>query len=226
MGERLVFDISYGIITAGEAILSVPEIVEIRGRKTFKVMFEVNSLPAFSWIYKVRDRYETYLDLEGIFPWRFEQHIREGGYSRDFTAEFDHRVLRAFTSEGDYPIPRYVHDILSAFYYARTMSFDNMRVGQKTPLQNFYKDKTHPLDIKYLGRQKLSVDAGSFNTIIVEPLVKEGGLFKSDGRIIIWLTDDDRKMPVKVSTQVPIGTIDVELREYSGLQGPINAKVE
>ncbi len=226
VGERLVFDVSYGIITAGEAILSIPEIDEIRGRKTLKVVFEVNSLPFFSWIYKVRDQYQTYLDIEGIYPWRFEQHIREGSYKRDFTAEFDHRQLKAFTSEGDYPIPRYVHDILSAFYFARTINYDSMRVGFKIPLQNFYKDKTYPLDVKYLGRQQIKVDAGTFKTIIVEPLIKEGGLFKSDGRIVLWITDDDQKIPVKVSTKVPIGTIDVELREYSGLQGPIKAKIE
>jgi len=62
--------------------------------------------------------------------------------------------------------------------------------------------------------------------VLVEPMIMEGGLFKSEGRIIIWMTNDDRKIPVKVSTKVVVGSIDAELREYSGINGPIHAKVE
>lgn len=225
-GEKLSFDISYGFITAGEAFMSVQDTVTMQGRTAYKVVFEVNSLPAFSWIYKVRDRYETYIDAEGIFPWRFEQHIREGGYKRDFTADFDQRNHIARTSEGNFTIPPFVHDIMSAFYYMRTQGYDNRRPGERIHLRNFYKDSSYALDVKYLGRQEVDVEAGTFKTIVLEPLVKEGGLFKSDGRIIVWLTDDDRKIPIKVSTKVVIGSIDVELREYSGLRGPVAAKIK
>jgi hypothetical protein len=61
---------------------------------------------------------------------------------------------------------------------------------------------------------------------VVEPLVREGGLFKSEGRVVVWLTDDERKMPVRVNTKVIIGSIDSELREYSGLAGPLNSRIE
>ena len=226
IGEKLTFDLSYGFITAGEAFMSIPDTLLMQGRRTFKVLFEVNSLPAFSWIYKVRDRYETYIDMEGIFPWRFEQHIREGGYSRDFTADFDQRNHIARTSEGNYTIAPFVHDIMSAFYFMRTQDYSNKRPGERFHLKNFYKDSSYALDIKYLGRQEIDVDAGTFNCIVLEPMVREGGLFKSDGRIIVWLTDDERKIPVKVSTKVVIGTIDCELREYSGLRGPIPSKID
>ncbi|HAP36800.1 MAG TPA: hypothetical protein DCQ28_13015 [Bacteroidetes bacterium] len=57
-------------------------------------------------------------------------------------------------------------------------------------------------------------------------MVKEGGLFKSEGRILIWLSDDERKIPVKVNTKVIIGSIDAELKEYSGLNGPLKSKIE
>ena len=80
--------------------------------------------------------------------------------------------------------------------------------------------------MKFLGRQRIEVDAGTFDCIIIEPLMKEGGLFKSEGRVVIWLTDDDRKIPVKVSTRVVIGSIDAELREYSGVLGSIPSKVK
>ena len=225
VGERLIFDVNYGFITAGEAFMAVTRYDSIAGRKCFRIEFGVNSLPSFSWIYKVEDRYLTFIDTEAIVPWRFEQHIREGSYSRDFTADFDHHNLVARTSEGEYPIPKYVHDIMSAFYYARTVDFSGMKKGDSLMLHNFYKDKSYDLVVKVLGRQELEVAAGTFRTIVVEPLVMEGGLFKSEGRIVIWLTDDDRKLPIRVNTEVVIGSIDTELREYSGLRGPLPSRI-
>jgi hypothetical protein len=226
VGERLVFDVNYGFITAGEAVMTISGYDSVAGRKCHRVEFTVNSLPSFSWIYRVDDRYYTFIDVEAIVPWRFEQHIREGNYQRDFVANFDQIRHRAKTTEGEYDIPPYVHDIMSAFYYARTMDYRESKPGDMYTLFNFYKDKSHELGVKFLGRQELEVEAGTFNTIVLEPMVKEGGLFKSEGRIVIWLTDDDLKVPVRVNTKVVIGSIDTELREYSGLRGTLKARIQ
>ena len=85
--------------------MAIPKIKRISGRDAYNVVFRVNTVPAFDMFFKLRDRYETYLDVEGLFPWRFEQHIREGNYSRDFSAFFDQRRNIAKTSKGTYDIP-------------------------------------------------------------------------------------------------------------------------
>ena len=224
VGERLVFDVGYGFITAGEAIISIPEYDTIAAHQCYKVMFQVNSTPTFSWFFEVRDRYETYLDVDGIFPWHFEQHVKEGHYRRDFAADFDQTNHVAKTSGKQYPIPPKVQDIMSAFYFARTLDYSKKLVGEKIHLQNFYKDSTYDLDVKFIGRETIRVEAGTFKCIVIEPLAKEGGLFKSDGRILIWLSDDERKIPVKISTKVLIGSINSELREYSGANGELKAR--
>jgi hypothetical protein len=224
LGEKLTFEVNYGFVTAGIAEYSIPKIVKLAGRDVYNVVFNVSSVSAFDPFYKVRDHYETYIDVEGIFPWRFEQHIREGGYSHDFSAFFDQRKGKAKTSEGSYDIPKYVHDIVSALYLGRTFDYSKMKVGDKVHLENFYKDKTYPLDILYKGRETVSVKAGKFDCIILEPLVQEGGLFKNEGSIVIWLTNDDLKIPVKVKTKVLIGSIDAELSNYSGIAGELKAK--
>lgn len=223
-GEKLTFDVKFGFVTAGIAVMQIPKIKRISGRNAYHVMFEVNSIPSFDWIYKVRDRYETYLDTAGLFPWRFEQHIREGNFSKDFSAYFDHRKQKARTSKGEYEIPKYVNDIVSAFYLARTFDYAKQKPGHRYNLQNFYNDKVYDLDVVYLGKERITVAAGTFDCIMVEPLVQEGGLFKSEGNIIIWLTDDDLRVPVKVKTKVVIGSIDAELTAYEGLAGPLKAK--
>lgn len=224
-GERLVFDVSYGFITAGEAIIQIPRIERVRGRDAYRVEFLVNSLPSFSWIYKVEDRYLTFIDTVSLLPHRFEQHIREGSYRRDFVADFDRDRRVAVTTEGEFPILPEVHDIFSAFFYARTVDYSGMVAGDSILLYNYYRDRYYELMIRVLGRQELEIEAGTFRTIVVEPIVKEGGLFKSEGRIVIWLTDDDLKVPVRVNTKVVIGSIDSELREYSGLAGPLRARI-
>jgi hypothetical protein len=225
VGEKLTFQVSYGFITAGIAEYSIPKIVKIAGRDTYNVMFNVSSNSAFDPFYKVRDHYETFIDVEGLFPWRFEQHIREGGYSRDFSAFFDQRKGKAKTSEGSYDIPKYVNDIVSAFYLARTFDFSKMVEGDKVHLENFYKDKVYPLDVVFRGRETVSVKAGKFRCIILEPLVHEGGLFKNDGNLLVWLTEDEAKIPVKVRTKILIGAIDAELIGYSGVAAQVRSKV-
>lgn len=223
-GEKLTFDVKYGFVVAGVATMEIPKIKRISGRDAYHITFEVNSVPSFDWIYKVRDRYETYLDVEGLFPWRFEQHIREGSYKRDFAAFFDQRKGKAKTSEGEYDIPLYVHDMISAFYFSRTVDYTGMKVNERIHLKNFYKDKVHDLDVKYLGKETIEVPAGKFDCIVIEPLVQEGGLFKHEGNIIIWLTDDEIKMPVRVKTKVVVGAIDADLTDYEGLKGKLTSK--
>jgi hypothetical protein len=226
VGERLAFSVNYGFINAGDAVMSIPRYDTVLGRRCYRVEFTVNSLQSFAWIYKVEDHYLTFIDAEAIAPLKFEQHIREGTYRRDFVAEFDQARHVAKTTEGTYHIPDYVHDIMSAFYFVRTIDFSGFVPGETTTLYNFYKDTSYTLLVRFLGRQELEVEAGTFKTIVVEPLVKEGGLFKSEGRIVIWLSDDERKIPVRVNTKVVIGSIDVELTSYSGLIGPLRAKTD
>lgn len=224
VGEKLTFDVKYGFIKAGVAEMAIPTMKRISGREAYHVTFQVNSLPSLEALYRVRDRYETYIDKEGLFPWRFEQHIREGGYKRDFSAFFDQRNGKAKTTEGTYDIPEYVNDIVSAFYLARTFDYSKLKIGDRFNLQNFYKDKVYPLDVVYKGKETIDVGAGTFDCIIVEPLVQEGGLFKSEGNIIIWLSDDNLKIPIKVKTKVLIGSIDAELTGYEGLAGKFKSK--
>lgn len=224
LGEDLTFDVRYGFITAGTARFTIPEYIWQNGRQCYRVQFFVQSKPFFDSFYRVRDRYESHIDVDGLFPWKFIQQIREGGYKRDFNARFDQQRGKAVTTEGEYPIPPFVQDVVSAFYFMRTYDYASMKKGQKVELQNFYKDSTYTLTVIYHGRETVEVAAGTFRCIRLEPITQEGALFKATGRMFVWITDDERRMPVKVEAEIPIGSIVSELTAYKGLRGPLTSK--
>jgi hypothetical protein len=225
-GERLDYKVGYSFITAGEGYFHIqPNPIYRNGRECYDVRFQVNSLKSLEWIYKVKDRYRTALDVAGIFPWEFEQNIREGNYKRDEKAIFDQSKNLAIRNEKSFKVSPYIHDIVSAFFYVRTLDLGSMKKGYVFYLQNFYDDTTFTLGVKIHGKQTVEVPAGKFRCVVIEPLVVQGGLFKSEGNIFIWLTDDDRKIPVKVSTKILIGYVSSELVSYKGLRGPLNAKI-
>ncbi|OGU56894.1 MAG: hypothetical protein A2X64_02575 [Ignavibacteria bacterium GWF2_33_9] len=226
-GENLEYNVGYKFIVAGTGYLKIDKNPVIKsGRKSYVVKFEVKSLESLDFLYKVRDAFISIIDIGGIFSWEFRQKVREGNYKRDSRAEFDQVNHKAYVKKNIYDIPEYVHDIISAFYYVRTLELNKFKNGHVLYLKNFFKDTTYTLGVKVHGKQTCEVEAGKFNCILIEPLVNQGGLFQSDGSIYIWLTDDDRKMPVKVATKIPIGFVEARLTSYRGLRGPLNSKIK
>ncbi len=223
-GETLYFDVDYGFFAVGKAVMSIPDADSVFGRKTFHVLFKVKSMPFFDAFFKVRDRYESFIDSAGIFSWRFEQHVREGNYKRDYGAFLNQLSGIAVSEKAETQISPYTHDIISAFYYTRTLDFSDFRAGEKIHLNNFFADKIFPLDVIYHGKETVETEAGEFDCIVIEPLVTEGGLFKSEGNILIWLTDDDAKMPVKVKSKILIGSITAELTKYENVFGKLTSR--
>lgn len=226
-GEVLEYNIGWKAIVAGKGYLKIsPNPVTVFGRKCYEVKFGAVSSKSLEWIFKVRDEFSTYVDIEGIFPWKYSQTIREGRYKQDFWALLDQKRNVAITKDTSMKIPDYVYDALSAFVGVRSMDLASKPNGSVIKLQNFWVDSTYKLDVRIVKRETIKVPAGKFRCIVVEPHLSGGALFNSQDKIWIWLTDDDRKIPVKIGTKVLIGTVGAELTKYSGVRGEIKAKVD
>lgn len=235
-GEKLSFEINYGFVTAGTAVLEIsPDYQMVNGRKCFDVFANVNSNASFEWVYKFTEHFKSYIDVEGIFPWRFEQTINEPNYSKIYDANFDQDNLKvkiSSTVKGDkkpdeeYNIQQYVHDIISAFYFARTFDYSGSKEGDIYYIPYFHKNSTVSLPVKFLGRETADVSAGEFKCIMLQPNVKEGDVASKADDIVVWVTDDAIKMPVMVKVNIIIGAVKVELTKYSGLAGPLTSKVK
>lgn len=230
-GERLSFEVSYGFLTAAEAFMTIsPAPFNYNGRDTYEVNFDVNSRSSFDMVYKVRDSYKTFIDKQGIFPWRFEQHIRENDYKYDFESTFIQESLKVYTKvnyveDKNYRAEnQYVQDLISAFYYARTLNWKDKKEGDIVTINYFYKDNFYPLKIRFEGRETVNVSAGEFKTFILKPMLTEGFTSKTSD-LYVYLSDDDRKIPVKVKVKIVIGSLIGELTSYEGLAGPLDSRL-
>ncbi len=217
VGECLKFVIRYGPVRAGFAYLEITEIVEINGRFCYHVVSRAESNDFFSSFYKVRDRVESLIDTTGIFPWRFEKHLREGKYSADIVNIFNQANRLVVTRRDTTVVPPYVQDVLSAMYYVRTQPLE---LGQSLSVDNFSDGKNYPLEVKVHKREKVRIEAGKFSCIVVEPILKSTGLFQQKGTLKVWLTDDAAHMPVLMKSEIVIGSIIAELIEYKGVSLP------
>lgn len=214
--EKLTFVIRYGIITAGSSTMSIPKIAKINGNEVFRVVTEARSSAFFSAFYKVRDQVESYIDRDGLFSWRFEKHLREGNYKADRYVEYDQVNGWAVSNKKDsLQIPPCVQDILSSFYFIRTQKLE---VGKSLFIDNHSDDKLYPLEVKVHKKERIKVKAGEFDCVVVEPILRASGLFKSKGRLIVWLTDDERKIPVQMKSKIFVGYITAELKKMEGVK--------
>ncbi len=211
VGEYLKFDLKYAFITPGYAELRVDSLVEHNGRECFKISTAANSYGFFDKVYKVRDTGGTWLDAWGLFPWRFEKHLREGGYESDMVVDFDQYRGLAFEENDTMYVHRYVQDVLSSFYFVRTL---DLKVGDTVQIQNYNKKKCYDLAVIVHAQEEIKVEAGRFDCLKVEPLLKSAGIFKHEGQLTVWLTNDRLKLPVLMKSKVLVGSIAAELVEY------------
>ena len=211
-GEKLVFNITYGIVVAGEATLEIVGMTEYQGHACYNIQSKTKSNRFFSSIYKVRDKIVSYLDAEELYSRYFYKRLREGDYKKNVEISFDHEALLARYSNGnEYPTVAGIQDILSAFFFVRSLELEP---GVEYAVPAHSSRKTYDLKVLVHGRERVKVPAGEWDCLVVEPIIEGDGLFKHEGKLTLYLTDDRYKMPVLIKTKVPVGTIDVELKEY------------
>lgn len=210
-GESLRFSVQYGFIHAGSAWLEVPEVANWHGHPSWRLVARAESNRFFDKMYKVRNRIESLWDRSDRFSWRYFEDRHEGKFTANDTIVFEPDSLRMRYKNGQsYPVPGPVQDALSSFYMTR---FQALPIGGFVRFSYHASRKTAPMEVKVLGRETVKTPAGRFKCIVVEPLLKAGGIFKNKGRLVIWLTDDDRRIPVLMKSKVKIGSVKVVLQE-------------
>lgn len=223
VGEKLTYRFHYGPMDAAEAELEVKETAKtINGRPLLHVVGRGKSISSFDWFFKVRDRYESYIDQKGVFPWIFIRRVYEGGFeiNQDYTFYQHKKVVN--TGKEKVTAPANVQDMISAFYYARTLDYDNAKKGDTFTIDCIVDGEVWPLKIKYLGKDEVKIRKGKFKCIRFAPVVQEGRIWKDEDDLQVWITDDENKIPLLAKTKIAVGSIKMELTKYEGLKAPIS----
>lgn len=212
IGEYFQFSIDWNGLNGGSSLMQVQNLHTVDGRRCYRIVTKAESNSFVSRFYKVRDRAESSVDAESLFSRRFMKRLREGGYKKDVDVRFDQESRKARYENGkEFDVAAGVHDVLSAFYYVRTRPLPE---GGTLIVPTHDNEKSYEMEVQVLRREKVEVPAGKFSCVVVEPKLKSEGIFKSKGSILVWLTDDDRRLPIMVRSQVPVGSISVRLTDY------------
>jgi hypothetical protein len=209
-GEHFIYQITFGPLKAGTALLSLPQVLDYHGRRCYQAFFEINSNKTVSTFFRVKDKATSLIDSVGLFPWYYEKHVREGKYRSDRVAEFDHQNHRVFAENDTIAIEPFSQDALSIFYYVRTLPL----AEDKTFRIPSYSDKKFlPLLLKVHSAQSVRVPAGRYRCLLVEPDIQPGTPYKPKGKIWIWYSTDARRLIIKMKMQLAVGSIELELKE-------------
>ncbi len=212
--EKLVYDLTWTGIKAGTASLEI-----LNDGDNIKIISTAQSAKWVSVFYKVDDRVESTLiknpSLSFIGqPTNYRLKIREGRHRRDKEVIFDQSVGKATyinhldKEKKEFTVPANIFDPLSSFYYLRTL---DLKVGKPVFIDIFDNKQIWSVEVQVLKKEKIELPSGTFDTILVKPLMKSEGIFYRKGEILIWLTDDKKYIPVKMQTKVAVGSITATL---------------
>lgn len=226
-GEELKYRLHYGWFTAGEATVKVlPELHEINGKPCYRMEVDGRSKGLAS-IVKVRDHWRSYIDTSTMIPQRFFRRIEEGKYKINETMFYDHekgKVQLNFQKKNkdpkieSYDVPRNVHDIISGYYYIRNLDYSKMKKGDMKTIDAFLEDELYQFSVRFEGRETIDTELGEVKAVKLVPVMPDNELFEGEDAIVMWVSDDENKIPLKVKAKMFVGAVVIEVTETKGLR--------
>ncbi len=221
IGEEITHHVYYnwGIIwvKAGWVTFKVHS-KKYNGRDVYFFDSYGSSFKSYDWLFKVRDSYRTYLDKETLKPLWYHRKNYEGGFEADYKYLFDYNKKKIYSSTWNTERPHKdtvismpkecFLDVLSLVYYCRSIDFSRLKKNQKVPLKAFLDNEFYDLYIRYRGKETITTKSGeTYKCAKFSALLVEGTIFKGGEDLLIWVTDDDNRMPVMVEAKIVIGSV-------------------
>lgn len=222
VGERAEYDVTFGPVRVGRASLAVEKAELVRGEAAYRLAFELEGGPIF---YKIDDRTVSWLAPDPYRALRFEQVLREGGYQRHRRYELDQErstfdrqdwneeagEYRTHDEERAVEMPPLALDEVSFLYLVRTLPLE---VGRTYRFENYFEEEGNPVIVEVLRRESVRLRSGRYETVVVRPIIKAGGLFGEDGRAEVFVAEDETRAIVQLKVRMGVGAVNMYLREY------------
>lgn len=209
--ERLTFSIEFGVIKAGTASLEIRPPKQGGDGETIEFASRARSSTFLSKFYPVDDVVRCIADRETLLPIRFEKRLSEGEYRANEVIHFERDKDLVRYGNGDtLTVPHLSRDVLSALHDVRR---HRLQPGDSFTFINHTGKKTMGVEVKVVKRETIETRVGRFRCLKTEPILTSGGLFKNEGRLWVWYTDDARKIPVRMETRITFGSIVAEIEK-------------
>ena len=225
-GESIIYSIYYSAaglyVIAGSANFS-NKLEKLDEKTVYHAVGKGSSNSKYDWIYKVRDRYETYIDTTTMQPLKFIRDVEEGKHKKYENITFNHAAQTVITDTGIVKVPPCIQDVLSTIYFARNLDFSKYEKNEKIPFQMFLEGQVYNLHIRYLGKEEIKTTFGKFKAIKFKALLVEGTIFSGGENMIVWVSDDGNKVPVRVQSPISIGSIKADMVDFRNLRYPLSS---
>lgn len=222
---RVYYSSSLGNFTAGEAILTVENWKDTKQGRT-KDVYHItgigNSKGMFNWFFKVRDKFESFVDKETLLPYAFLRKTREGKFKQDSKVIFDREKNEAVTnSNPPKQVPANVHDFVSALYFMRTIRVEDFDADSMYYINFFLDDSVYTSAIKYEGKENIETKWGTVRCLKIAPMMASGEVFAEKYPMFVYVSDDESHIPIFGESAVIVGSVKMELIEYNNLKESI-----
>ncbi|WP_133556134.1 DUF3108 domain-containing protein [Algoriphagus boseongensis] len=229
-GEELNFEVSYGWLNLADAKLQVgKKAVMEDSRPHYKIDAFGKTKGAATIFGRVNDNWGTHLDTGSILPSLSYRHIEEGNYRKHEKVIFDQknkvakmelydRDNKVLKEVKEYKLPGYVQDLVSGFYFLRTMDLENLKKGQEILITGFFDKEIYNLKLIYEGTERLETNLGEKETYVFSPKIPQNKLFRGDFPVKVWVTRDKNKIPVKIKANLFIGSLNLDIASAKGLK--------
>jgi len=229
-GEELHFEVSYGWIDLADAQLQISKKAILENSQSyFKIDAFGKSKGAVTVFSKVNDNWGTHLNTQSLLPRLSYRYIEEGRYRRNEKVYFDQvnkkATLELYDRENKkvkevrvFSLPGTVQDLVSGFYYLRTLDLSALRKGQEVLIRGFFDKEIYNLKLIFEGVETLETNLGKKETYLFSPRIPKNSLFRGEYPVKVWITKDAYKIPVKIKANLFIGSLDIDITTAKGLK--------
>jgi phage tail protein X len=214
-GEKLTFEVKALSMVGGYGTLEIGNPVTVQDRPCYPLSAKATAAFPFSMVYQVHDVQTSYFDVVDFLTWKFENDVLEGKHKAQNLEIYDqvkHKVVR---SKGNEPpeeidIAPFTQDIISCFFYFRLLPLE---VGKNYSIPAQAAGYNYNLIVEVIKKERITIPSGTYDCLLVKPHVRYATVFRNTDDINIWLTDDQRHLPVLVTSKIFIGNVEATLIE-------------
>ena len=226
-GEKLTYRIHYSFITAGVAGFEVKDtLLNLRQKPHFFFDVYGRSIKRWDRFYKVRDRYYSIVDTQTLLPTIAYRDIQEGKYETTEKMIFNRKANTVKINDTlQKKTEPDVHDIVSAIYYARNLNVEELKIGEGFHVETFFEAESFPIDVVYFGKETIKTKLGKFRCMVFRPKLIEGRVFKDQSDMVVYVSDDKNRIPIRIESGIFVGSIQVDLSDFKGVKYPFDSRV-